>query len=336
MSPSSLKNLQYLILTLLIVVCPCASGLPKVSSGVFVLSGGGNSSIDFDLTIQSDPGDDAYVSWSQRFVFEHVAGGQGGRIGLLRAGVQKRFVFSISAGVAAVALMPGADVGKIDGRTSRLQISGIFDWQLNHTYRFRLQRVGAAGAWWQAMVTDLSSGDYWVLGKIQTRPGLRTLSRYVSTLTDVFMNGGDCAAIPYARAVFGPPTADRMAKRTIKTSAYTVDEFAGDCVLSTWCGAESGGNIGSRSDVIRGDLVHQIGLSRGPQRWTDFDRRGRLGSIFWYPNPFSHRVEYFRLLQLGMDGHNRRFPTDGRSDAYWQYLGNIEPEYSAFAEISAE
>ena len=62
--------------------------------------------------------------------------------------------------------------------------------------------------------------------------------------------------------------------------------------------------------------------------WGDNDREGTIGDVFIYANPFSKKVEYYKLKNLGSDKRYWYFPTgkDGvRDNYYWTYLGNDYP-----------
>jgi hypothetical protein len=63
--------------------------------------------------------------------------------------------------------------------------------------------------------------------------------------------------------------------------------------------------------------------SRFPERfeWGDFDRHGVIGAIYPYANPYSKRLEFFRLVALGSDQRYWYFPIDQKDNAYWEYLG---------------
>ncbi|WP_155639842.1 DUF3472 domain-containing protein [Burkholderia cepacia] len=296
-----------------------------VPSGSFVLSKGNNSSIDFSFNVQSDPGDKSYVFWAQQFWFET---GPGGYLGLQRVAGKKQIIFSIWNANASVALMQGAVAETFNEFGPGQHVIAPFDWQLGHTYQFRLENSGGSGPWWEVSVTDLTTNDHWDLGKIQANAGWGNLQKNVSTFTEVFINGGSCELIPYARAAFGSPTSDHGVGTTAKISAWTYGNFPRPCPLPQVAGAKDGVNVGTRSDVVGSSLVHQIGLSNGPQNWGDYDRQGKIGSIFQYQNPYSHQTEYFKLVALGSDNRYWYFPINQTSNTYWQYLGTLEPFYN--------
>ncbi|WGS41956.1 DUF3472 domain-containing protein [Burkholderia sp. JSH-S8] len=300
-----------------------AWGLTTTPSGAFVLSKGNNSNIDFSFNVQSDPGDKSYVFWAQQFWFET---GPGGYLGLQRVGGAKKIIFSIWNATSSTALMQGAVAESFSGEGTGQHVIAPFDWQSGRNYKFRLENAG--GSWWEVSVTDLTTSAHWRLGKIQAQPRWGKLRKNVSTFTEVFINGNSCEEIPYARATFGAPSSDNGAGKTTQIIADTYGNFTPPCALMRVAGAKDGVNFGTRSDKIGSTLVHQIGLSNGPQKWGDFDRRGRVGTIFSRQNPTTYTTEYFMLKALGADGRYWYFP-DNRSDNYfWSYLGTKEPFYN--------
>lgn len=294
-------------------------------SGSFVLSKGNNSSIDFSFNVQSDPGDKSNVFWAQQFWFET---GPGGYLGLQRVAGTKKIVFSIWGATSSVALMQGAVAEAFNEGGTGQHVIAPFDWQPGHTYQFRLENAGGSGPWWEVSVTDLTTNDHRDLGKIQANAGWGNLQKNVLAFTEVFSNGGRCELIPYARAAFGSPTSDHGVGATTRISAGTYGNFLDPCSLPQVMGAKDGVNIGTRSDVVGASVVQQIGLSNGPQKWGDYDRLGKIGSIFKYQNPYSHQTEYFKLVALGSDNRYWYFPVNETSSYYWQYLGTVEPFYN--------
>ncbi|TCW81341.1 hypothetical protein C5O80_24695 [Burkholderia sp. SRS-46] len=299
--------------------------ITSTPSGSFVLSKGDNSSIDFSFIVQSDSGDKSSVFWAQQFWFET---GPVGYLGLQRVAGIKKIIFSIWSATSSVALMQGAVAKTFSEGGTGQQVLASFDWQPGHMYRFRLENAGGTGPWWEVSVTDLATNDHWDLGKIQAQAGWGNLQKRITTFTEVFSNGFSCELIPYARAAFGSPSSDNGAGKTVQISAGTYGSFVNPCSLPQVTGAMDGVNVGTRSDVVGSSLVHQIGLSNGPQNWGDYDRQGKIGSIFKYRNPYSNRTEYFRLVTLGSGNRYWYFPINGTSNNNWQYLGTIEPFYN--------
>lgn len=327
-------NFRLLIVAMQIIVGAAVfapfpvSAITNTPSGDFVLSKGSNSNIDFSFTIQSDPGDKSYVFWAQQFWLES---GPGGYVGMQRVAGDKKIIFSIWDAEASVPLMQGAVAEPFGHEGVGQHVLASFDWRVGHTYKFRLENVGGVGPWWKASITDATTHKHWDLGKIKVPAGSGSLKAYVATFTEVFVNGESCELIPYARAVFGAPTSDNGAGKTLHVNSKTYGDFNKPCPLLQVAGAKDGVNVGTRSDVVGSSLVHQIGLNKGPQNWGDHDRRGMIGGIYRYQNPYSNKTEYFRLVGLGGDGRYWYFPTHGTDNFYWQYLGTIEPFYNGSA-----
>ncbi|WP_175891658.1 DUF3472 domain-containing protein [Burkholderia cepacia] len=306
-----------------VLITSASWGLTTTPAGSFVLSKGGNSSIDFSFNVQSDPGEKSYVFWAQQFWFET---GPGGYLGLQRVGDTKKIIFSIWNATSSVALMQGAVAESFGGEGTGQHVVAPFDWQQGHNYQFRLENSG--GSWWEVSVTDLTTYARWRLGKIQGLPTWGKLQKNVSTFTEIFVNGDGCEQIPYARAAFGSPSSDNGVGRTTKITAGTYGTFTNFCTLPQLAGAVDGVNFGTRSDKIGSTLVHQIGLSNGPQKWGDFDKHGRIGTVFSRQNPMTGTVEYFMLKALGADGRYWYFPENHSDNYFWSYLGTKEPNYN--------
>jgi hypothetical protein len=63
--------------------------------------------------------------------------------------------------------------------------------------------------------------------------------------------------------------------------------------------------------------------------WNSFDRRGVIGRVYAYDNPWTKRVEFFRLARLDPDGRYWYFPIDRKDNEYWEYLGTDLPSCDA-------
>ncbi|EDZ97875.1 hypothetical protein BH160DRAFT_6830 [Burkholderia sp. H160] len=298
-------------------------GITSTPSGNFVLSKGDNSSINFSFNVQSDPGDRSFVFWPQQFGFER---GPIGYLGLQRVSDTKKIIFSIWDARSSIALMEGAIAEPFGGEGTGQHVLAPFDWQPGHEYQFRLEDAG--NSWWEVSVTDSTTYERRRLGKIQGQPSWGKLQRIVSTFTEVFIDGNSCEKIPYARAAFGSPSSDNGVGKTTQITERTYGTFTNPCTLNQIVGAKDSVNVGTRSDKIGSTLVHQIGLSNGPQNWGDFDRRGIIGAIFSRPDSKTGKTEYFRLNALGLDGRYWYFPEDHSDNYFWSYLGTQEPDYN--------
>ena len=56
--------------------------------------------------------------------------------------------------------------------------------------------------------------------------------------------------------------------------------------------------------------------------WSENDRKGTIGDIYKYDNPYNGDTEYFELVGLGSDGRYWYYPTDKTDNQYWKYLGS--------------
>ncbi|MDY7007517.1 MAG: hypothetical protein SWX82_27190 [Cyanobacteriota bacterium] len=81
------------------------------------------------------------------------------------------------------------------------------------------------------------------------------------------------------------------------------------------------------TDKTDNDYWHYLGTSipTTPDNvihsWGDDDRKGTIGQIFKYDNPYNGDTEYFELVSLGSDSRYWYFPTDKTDNDYWHYLG---------------
>lgn len=67
--------------------------------------------------------------------------------------------------------------------------------------------------------------------------------------------------------------------------------------------------------------------------WGSDDQKGKIGDIYIYNNPFSHDVEFFKLVSTGADQRYGFFPTDKKNNQHWQYLGTELPSYEQAINI---
>ena len=68
--------------------------------------------------------------------------------------------------------------------------------------------------------------------------------------------------------------------------------------------------------------VNHVGSSCAiPHSWSENDRKGTVGNIYKYDNPYNGDTEYFELVALGSDERYWYYPTDKTDNSYWKYLG---------------
>ncbi|MGY4535366.1 hypothetical protein ACVW0Y_004519 [Pseudomonas sp. TE3786] len=78
---------------------------------------------------------------------------------------------------------------------------------------------------------------------------------------------------------------------------------------------------GLRQDAI---LLSQKVLGVG--NWGENNQSGKIGQIYVYDNPFTSKMEFFRLVHLGADQRYGYFPINQKDNSYWEYLGTTLPD----------
>ncbi len=63
----------------------------------------------------------------------------------------------------------------------------------------------------------------------------------------------------------------------------------------------------------------------GTPEWGTNRRTGQVGQIFVYDNPYSRKIEYFRLVGLTAIGQYEYFPINQSDNEFWEYLGTTLP-----------
>lgn len=78
--------------------------------------------------------------------------------------------------------------------------------------------------------------------------------------------------------------------------------------------------------------VHGWGSETLPSRGQPAMRRGLLGTVHRYDNPYSRQREYFRLVDAdNNDGAYGPYPIDRRDNPYWEYIGTTPPKHCGTA-----
>ena len=297
-----------------------ASAIENTPSGTFQLSADNLQTIKFRFRVDSDPGDGSYVFWAQQF---WINGGSGGYLGMQRDAssvpYKKKVIFSIWDTLKSKAgNMPNAKAEPFGGEGIGQHVIAALDWKIGHTYAFTLR--DGADHWWNVGIVDEATGQSWDLGSIQAPASWQRLQSHVTTFTEVYVNGTNCEQVPYARASFLPPIGNDGKALDFAPLRHPYTYGTGACAAASKFGARPGDNVGTRSDLSTdGALVHQIGLSNGPQKWGDYDRKAQVGLLFAYPH--NGITEYYRLKQLGSDGRYWYFPTDRTDNVFWDYAG---------------
>ncbi|MGR5187753.1 hypothetical protein ACPV3S_20350 [Photobacterium damselae] len=69
---------------------------------------------------------------------------------------------------------------------------------------------------------------------------------------------------------------------------------------------------------------HTLSRATPVYEWGGNDRKGNIGDIYKYNNPYSNKIEFFKLKSLGSDQKYWYFPTDQRDNQYWEFIGPYE------------
>jgi len=85
-----------------------------------------------------------------------------------------------------------------------------------------------------------------------------------------------------------------------------------------------GGQTDSRNWEYLGDAAADAPNIR-VDTWGTKDRKGTIGDIYIYSNPYMNVVQYFKLKGFGSDGRYWYFPTDATDNQYWTYMGTDYP-----------
>lgn len=169
-------------------------------------SAGDLKSVDFGMTVESDPGYRANVFWSNQF---SLVGGQGGYTGMQSNGGEKRmFLFSLWNATEAKPGSSGSYCLDFGGEGVGKSCRMAHEWQAGHTYRFYLAFEG--DQWLGVTVTDMATHQSFKLGSI--RANANDISpRGMVDWTEYFeWNAANsaCNNQPYSRAVFALPSGD--------------------------------------------------------------------------------------------------------------------------------
>ncbi|MGY4532398.1 hypothetical protein ACVW0Y_001522 [Pseudomonas sp. TE3786] len=78
---------------------------------------------------------------------------------------------------------------------------------------------------------------------------------------------------------------------------------------------------------LRDDAISLSKKVLGIGDWGSNDRRGQVGQIYVYDNPYTHKIEYFRLASVDSSGRYGYFPINKKDNEYWEYLGTTLPDF---------
>jgi hypothetical protein len=85
--------------------------------------------------------------------------------------------------------------------------------------------------------------------------------------------------------------------------------------------SSTGARISQYIDWIKSVYPEVDVLSEHAFNWSDNDRKGTLGTLYEYDNPYNGDKEYFMLQNVGKDGRYWYFPTNKNNNSNWVYLG---------------
>lgn len=97
--------------------------------------------------------------------------------------------------------------------------------------------------------------------------------------------------------------------------------------------SSTGSRISQYIDWIKSVYPDVDILSEHAFDWHDNDRKGTIGNLYQYNNPYNNQTEYFMLKALGSDQRYWYFPTDKTNNTYWVYLGTDKAR--SLAEIKS-
>ncbi|WP_187308463.1 RICIN domain-containing protein [Lysobacter antibioticus] len=124
----------------------------------------GFDSMNYGITVESDPGPRANVFWANQF---GLVGRPGGYAGMQRHSQLGGFLlFSVWGATAGRVGSPGSICGAFDELGTGYSCHMVYDWKVGHTYQFHLAHEG--GGWFGVTVTDLTTGASVKIGSVLT------------------------------------------------------------------------------------------------------------------------------------------------------------------------
>jgi len=164
-------------------------------------------SVDFAITVKTDPGYRASVFWSNQFSL--VGTHSGAYTGMQsNGGDPRQFLFSVWDATEARGGSKGSRCVNFGGEGVGKSCRMAHDWQQGHTYRFHVAYEG--DRWLGVTVTDLTTRQSFKLGSIRTASdgispfGMVNWTEYFEWNSP----DSDCYNQPYASAEFKLPSGD--------------------------------------------------------------------------------------------------------------------------------
>ena len=162
-------------------------------------------SVDFAITVKTDPGYRASVFWSNEF---NIVGTRSGAYTGMQSngGDPRMFLFSVWNATEARVGTKGSKCFKFGGEGVGMSCHMAHDWRQGHTYRFHVAYEG--GRWLGVTVTDLTTKQSFKLGSIRTASdgispfGMVNWTEYFEWNSP----DSDCFNQPYSSAEFKIPS----------------------------------------------------------------------------------------------------------------------------------
>ncbi|WP_363799904.1 ricin-type beta-trefoil lectin domain protein [Lysobacter firmicutimachus] len=213
----------------------------------------GLDSVDFETTLESDPGPRANVFWSNHFWLSYPQ--IGGYTGVQRlAGTNGYFLLSVWGATAAKTGSQGTVCGAFDEYGKGYSCWSQREFKRNHPYHFRVAHEG--GGWFGVTVTDLTDGASFKLGSVLTAATQISTLR-MNSFTEYFEfnwpTESNCYNQPYSRAKFAYPVGNQGA---VVASVKSFD--MPKCY-------EYGGTPQSRIQVTPEGIINEYAIGNSPR-----------------------------------------------------------------------
>jgi hypothetical protein len=217
------------------------------------------SEMDFYITPSADPGPNSDVYWSNEF--DGLSGYTGMQTTVLtspqtgQAG--KLFLFSIWGATSyQTGTAPGSWCQFGTDGASGWSCRYVYDWQVNHTYRFRLSALG--NAWYKVNVTDMNGTDSFDIGSLQI-----DATQLPNAVNSIPANGGlsqwvenfdwndprtTCLDVPYSNVTETMTAIDAATGLTVQPSLSQTSNPSQPNV----CSNQAGGISGSSATLTSG------------------------------------------------------------------------------------
>ncbi|MFG2848912.1 DUF3472 domain-containing protein [Kitasatospora sp. NPDC048296] len=205
--------------------------------------------VSWTTTPAYDPGYTAEIFWSHQFDFDnqHTA-----YIGMQsNGGSPRKVLFSAWDTTESKPGSPGSSCKPFGGEGTGQQCSAALDWQADHTYRFKV--AATTGGWFDATVTDQTTGTTIDLGSIKTKATGISPDNMVDWTEYFEWNDprSTCYDQPNSAVTFGLPTGN----------AGTVTAAATSTELRDFCKPQAKAELTAQGSTHRNAIGNS---ARGP------------------------------------------------------------------------